>query len=132
MNDRTDRSGVVVLPPVLMLGAFVLVLILHYFLPLAIGMRGPTRALGIALVVLGIGSGAWGRTMLMRAGTNVSPLKPTTAIATGGPFRFTRNPLYVGIICLFLGLSLIVGTWWGFVVIVPAFLILHFSVVLRE
>jgi protein-S-isoprenylcysteine O-methyltransferase Ste14 len=132
MDARTDRAGVVMLPPVLMLAAFVLVLILHHFLPLIIGMPGPMRNLGIALIALGVGSAAWGRTTLVRAGTNVSPLKPTTAIVTGGPFQFTRNPLYVGIMCVFLGLSLIVGTWWGFIVIVPVFLILHFGVVLRE
>ena len=132
MDDQTDRAGVVVLPPLLMLAALILALTMHYFLPLPVGMRSLTMALGIALVAVGIGVGVWGRITLLKAGTTVNPLKPTTAIATGGPFQFTRNPLYVGIMSVFIGISLAVGTLWGFVVLVPTFLVLHFGVVLRE
>jgi len=132
MDDQTDRAGVVVLPPLLMLAALILALTMHYFLPLPVGMRSLTMALGIALVAVGIGVGVWGRITLLKAGTTVNPLKPTTAIATGGPFQFTRNPLYVGMISVFIGISLAVGTLWGFVVLVPTFLVLHFGVVLRE
>jgi protein-S-isoprenylcysteine O-methyltransferase Ste14 len=73
-----------------------------------------------------------GQITLVRAGTNVSPLKPTTAIVTGGSFRFTRNPLYVGGTALLFGVSLLIGTWWGLIVLVPATLMLHYGVVLRE
>src|SRR6185312_15083725 len=41
-------------------------------------------------------------------------------------------PLYVGVMSLFVGLSLLIGTWWGLVVLIPVFLILHSGVVLRE
>src|SRR5262245_53305145 len=114
MDDQTDRAGVVVLPPLLMLAALILALTLHYFFPLPAGMRSLTMALGIALIAVGIGVAAWGRITLKQAGTTVNPLKPTTAIATGGPFQFTRNPLYVGIMAVFIGISLAVGTLWGF------------------
>jgi protein-S-isoprenylcysteine O-methyltransferase Ste14 len=89
-------------------------------------------AIGIFMCILGVGLAAWGRITLVKGGTNVSPLKPTTAIVTAGPFRFTRNPLYVGVMTLLLGLSLALGTWWGLIVIVPLLLILHHGVVLRE
>lgn len=71
-----------------------------------------------------------GQITLVRAGTNVSPLKPTTAIVRS--FRFTRNPLYVGGTALLFGVSLLIGTWWGLIVLVPATLMLHYGVVLRE
>jgi protein-S-isoprenylcysteine O-methyltransferase Ste14 len=132
MESQPDRPGVVILPPLLMLLALVLALALHHFWPLDIGARGLTISLGAVLCVLGIGSMAWGRVTLMRGGTNVDPRKPTTAIVTGGPFRFTRNPLYVGVMSLLVGITLLVGTWWGIIVLVPAFLILHYGVVLRE
>ena len=89
-------------------------------------------ALGAAFSVFGIGIAAWGRITLVKGGTNVNPYKPTTSIISGGPFVFTRNPLYVGLQSLFIGLSLLVGTWWGLVLFVPAFLVLHYGVVLRE
>jgi protein-S-isoprenylcysteine O-methyltransferase Ste14 len=132
MDDRTDRAGVVILPPVLMVLALLVVLVLRHFWRLPIGFRPLALVLGIVLSALGIGSAAWGRITLVNSRTNVSPLKPATAIVTGGPYRLTRNPLYVGVMSLFLGLSLLLGTWWGFVIIVPVFLILHNGVVLRE
>jgi protein-S-isoprenylcysteine O-methyltransferase Ste14 len=112
MENQPDRPGVVILPPLLMALALLLV--------------------SIVLSVSGIGSAAWGRITLVKSGTNVNPLKPTTAIVTGGPFRLTRNPLYVSIMSLFVGLSLLIGTWWGLVLLISAFLILHYGVVLRE
>jgi protein-S-isoprenylcysteine O-methyltransferase Ste14 len=115
-----------------MLGALILVLVMHHLWPLSIGGKPFTPGLGSVFCILGIASAVWGRITLVRAGTNVSPLKPTTAIVTGGPYRFTRNPLYVGIISFFVGLSLVIGTWWGLVVLVPAVLVLHNGVVLRE
>jgi protein-S-isoprenylcysteine O-methyltransferase Ste14 len=132
MEHPSDRPNVAILPPLLMALALVSVLVLHYFFPLPIGARAPTIALGIVLCLWGIGGGAWGHSTLVKSGTNVNPLKPTTAIVTGGPFRLSRNPLYVSIMSLFVGLSLLLGTWWGVVVLIPVFLILHYGVVLRE
>lgn len=132
MENQSDRPGIVILPPVLMALALVLVLVLHHFFPFPVGARPLATALGIVLGVSGIGSAAWGRVTLVKSGTNVNPLKPTTAIVTGGPFRFTRNPLYFGVMSLFVGLF---ATHWhlvGLVVLIPVFLILHSGVVLRE
>jgi protein-S-isoprenylcysteine O-methyltransferase Ste14 len=132
MENQADRAGVVILPPLLMLIALLVVIVLHWLWPLRTSMWRLAVAVGIILGALGIGSMAWGRKTLVKGGTNVSPLKPVTGIITDGPYRYTRNPLYIGVMSLFIGLSLIIGTWWGFVVLVPVFLILHYGVILRE
>ena len=132
MNDKADNPGVAVFPPLLMVLALIVMLVLRYVWPLAIGGRPLTTVLGIVLAALGVFSIAWGRTTMVRGGTNVDPSKPALAIVTGGPFRFTRNPLYVGVMSLFLGIGLLLDTWWSILVLIPAFLILHFGVVLRE
>lgn len=132
MEDRTDRAGVIFPPPLIMLTALIAAMALHRLWPWPVASRAAAVTLGAAFCVFGIGIAAWGRITLARGGTNVNPYKPTTSIITGGPYRFTRNPLYVGIQGLFLGLSLLVGTWWGLVLLVPAFLILHYGVVQRE
>ena len=132
MDPTPDRPDVVIFPPVIPALALVAILVLHWLWPLDISLRPLAFALGATLCALGIGCAAWGRITLVRAGTNVSPLKPTTAIVTGGSFRFTRNPLYEGVTTLLFGVSLLIGTWWGFIVLLPASLVLHYGVVLRE
>ena len=132
MEEQPHRAGVIFPPPVLVLLALVAAIALHHFWPLPIAPRALAVALGAAFGVFAIGIGAWGRITLVKGGTNVNPYKPTTSIISGGPYRFTRNPLYVGIQSLLIGLSLLAGTWWGPVLLVPAFLVLHYGVVLRE
>ena len=132
MDQQPDRAGVVFPPPLIALLALGAAAGLHYLWPLPIAARSLSLTLGVALCVFGVGIAGWGRATLARSGTNVNPYKPTTSIVTAGPYRFTRNPLYVGLQSLFLGLSFLIGTWWGLVLVVPAFLILHYGVVLRE
>jgi protein-S-isoprenylcysteine O-methyltransferase Ste14 len=132
MEDQLDHPRVVIFPPLIIGLTLLLAIGLHWLWPLPISMRPLALVLGAVLSTLGVGSAAWGRKTMMQAGTNVSPFKPSTAIVTEGPFSFSRNPLYVGITSLFIGLSLLIGTWWGFMLIVPAELILHYGVILRE
>jgi protein-S-isoprenylcysteine O-methyltransferase Ste14 len=87
---------------------------------------------GVALGGLGVGILIWGRGALHAAATDLDPLLPTSAIVTSGPFRFSRNPLYLALTLLYFGLSVAVNTWWGIVVLVPLLIIMHRGVVLRE
>jgi len=132
MAPNRDHPEVVIFPPVIPASALVAMLVLHWLWPLQIPLRLPSVVLGAVICMLGIACVAWGRITLVKAGTNVSPLEPTTGIVTAGPFRFTRNPMYVGITALIFGVSLLLGTWWGVIVLLPATLALHYGVVLRE
>jgi len=62
----------------------------------------------------------------------VDPSRPTTAIVTSGPFRFSRNPLYLSLTVMYFELILIANNWWGVVVAVPLLMVMHLGVVLRE
>jgi protein-S-isoprenylcysteine O-methyltransferase Ste14 len=132
MATSTDKPGVVAPPPLLYGRAFVLVLVFRWFWPMPIFGRAVAFWLGLALLVLGVGIAAWGRRTMQAAGTNVNPALPTTAIVASGPFRFSRNPLYLALTLLYLGLTLAFNTWWGSVVLVPVLIIMHRGVVLRE
>ena len=132
MATSTDKPGVVVPPPLLYGGAFVVLLVLRWFWPMPIFGHAVALWLGLALLVPGIGMAAWGIRTMQAAGTNVNPALPTTAIVKSGPFRFSRNPLYLALMLLYLGLTLAFNTWWGIVLLVPVLIIMHCGVVLRE
>jgi protein-S-isoprenylcysteine O-methyltransferase Ste14 len=127
-----DNAAVIVRPPFLYIGAFVAVLLLRAFRPLPILDRPPTRWLGVFTLLLGLALAVRGRRELTAAGTNVSPSRPATTIVSSGPYRLSRNPLYVALTLLFIGLTLAFDTWWGFVVLVPVLIVMHFGVVVRE
>ena len=131
MTER-DNPGVIVFPPLLYGIAFVVVLALRWFWPMPIFDHSVALWPGLALVLLGAGIAIWGRNVLQAAGTNVNPSLPTTAIVTSGPFRFSRNPLYMALTLVYTGLTLAFNTWWGIVVLVPLLMLVHRGVVLRE
>jgi protein-S-isoprenylcysteine O-methyltransferase Ste14 len=128
-----DHPGVIALPPFLYLGVFLAALVAQWFVPLPIfATTAVAVALGSTLAVVAIAVARWGRRTMTAAGTNVRPTRPATTIVTGGPFRYSRNPLYVALTLLYVGLTTAVNTWWGMVLLVPLLATMHFGVVLRE
>jgi protein-S-isoprenylcysteine O-methyltransferase Ste14 len=127
-----DNPGVVVLPPLLYGSALVIVLALRWFWPMPIFAYSVALTSGLALIAFAVAIAIWGRRTMHAAGTNISPLRPATDVVTTGPFRFSRNPLYLALTLLYLGLTLAFNTWWGIVVLVPLLIFLHYGVVLRE
>jgi hypothetical protein len=86
---------VIVLPPVLYIGTLLLGLLAHVLLPVRPLAPLLARICGLVLLLVSSALGKWGESTMRRGGTNVRPDRPTTAIVSSGPFRFTRNPLYL-------------------------------------
>ena len=101
----TDNPGVIAPPPLIFAGALVAGLLLNRLRPTSFLPRALSRVLGWPLAVAGFLFGLWGFREMRRAGTNVDPYHPTTAIVEAGPYRFTRNPLYVGMTLVYSGVS---------------------------
>jgi len=132
MATSSDHPQVIIFPPLLFLIALVAMIGLHWLWSLPIGGEAIVFWMGIALIVMAPSLAIWGFRSLKKAQTNVSPYQPTTAIVAGGPFSYTRNPLYIALTLLLLGISLAIGTWWGLILLVPTMLVLHYGIILRE
>jgi protein-S-isoprenylcysteine O-methyltransferase Ste14 len=127
-----DSPGVVVFPPVLFGATLVAGLILHWLRPVAVLPALVARLVGIVVLVA---SGLLVRSAeaaMRRAGTDPRPDHPSLAIVADGPFRFTRNPMYVGTTGLYLAVSLLVNALWPLVLLLPMLAVLHWGVVRRE
>ena len=69
---------------------------------------------------------------MKRAGTNIRPDQPTLAIVSDGPFRFTRNPLYLALTGLYAGIALLVNALWPLLLLAPVLAVLRWGVIARE
>lgn len=132
MAEPADNPGVVAPPPLLYGGGILVVLLLRRLRPMPIFDHAAALWPGLLLVALGAGLAIRGRRELLAAGTNVNPTRPATAIVRSGPYRFSRNPLYVALTLIYSGLILAFNTWWGLVVLVPILILMHRGVVLKE
>jgi protein-S-isoprenylcysteine O-methyltransferase Ste14 len=74
----------------------------------------------------------WAVVTMTRAGSNVPTNLPTTTIVTSGPYRFTRNPIYLAMILGLAGLAVALDDLWLLVALVPFWLVIRYAVVARE
>ncbi|MBP0464449.1 isoprenylcysteine carboxylmethyltransferase family protein [Roseomonas sp. PWR1] len=122
--------GVRIPPPVLVGGILVAAWVLHRFVPVPLG---PPLAEFGALVIFGafalIG---WALLLLVRAGNDPRPDRPDEAMVESGPFRFSRNPIYLGLLLALAGFALRWGDLWGWIAVVAAHLALDRLVVAKE
>src|SRR5438270_2450829 len=107
--------------------------LLHFFLiRLPIMNYGACLVCGIALLILAPTLALSAVVTFKKAGTNVNPADPALTIARGGPYRFTRNPMYLALCLLQVALGFFLDDWITLMFVVPLFLMLHYGVVLRE
>jgi protein-S-isoprenylcysteine O-methyltransferase Ste14 len=104
-KDNADNPGVIAPPPFIYSGTLAAGLLANRLLRLRFLPRRLARTLGPLVIVCGFLVGLLGFREVRRAGSNVDPYKPVTAIVTGGPYRFTRNPMYVGFTLMYVGIS---------------------------
>ncbi|HEU5295545.1 MAG TPA: isoprenylcysteine carboxylmethyltransferase family protein [Burkholderiaceae bacterium] len=130
--SAADSPGVVAPPPLLYLIALGAVLGLRWQWPLPIA--APSAVLWPAIVLCGssLALGISGRRTLLAAGTAIDPARPTTVLVTQGPYRHSRNPVYLALTALFVGITLAADTWWGVAALLPLAAVMHYGVVLRE
>jgi protein-S-isoprenylcysteine O-methyltransferase Ste14 len=80
--------------------------------------------LGIALVALGVFSSFWAFGLFAKEKTDINPVSPTSRlVVTTGPYRFTRNPMYLGLVLFSLGVAFLVGSLPFFAVPFLVFLV---------
>lgn len=130
-----DRPQILVFPPLVLAGTVALAVVLQWLTPLQF-LHGTDQTWrigsGAALFAFGFTISFIARRALIRRGTNVNPLRPTTALAMEGIFNWTRNPIYVGGTTAMIGIAFLFALDWLLVLVVPSLLVLHFAVVKRE
>ncbi|MGA8262002.1 MAG: isoprenylcysteine carboxylmethyltransferase family protein [Arenicellales bacterium] len=124
MPADLDIPEYAVSPHVAPIVALALIVVLDLLVPVPFLPRVVSLAVGIPVLMLGLGLWAWGVSGLLRPGESPNPAKATAQLVTSGPFRFSRNPIYTGGTIGLLGLALLLNTATGTaVVVVLAFLV---------
>jgi protein-S-isoprenylcysteine O-methyltransferase Ste14 len=123
---------VVALPPLIYLGGLAAGLIAHAVDPRALFAGRAGTWVGAVLAIAAIVLALWARNAFGRAGTSVHPTEPTTAIVQSGPYRFTRNPMYLALTLLYAGIVLMVNGVWPAVMAIPLLWTMHWGVITRE
>lgn len=133
---RPDHSDVVVFPPLIPAAGFLFGLLLQWAVPL----RPPVPSLwqfdirmaGGALFAVGIAGFVWTIATMWTFGTPIHNAKTPTAVVRTGPFRWSRNPMYLFGSLGYAGLATMLLLPWALLLLAPVVAATHYGVVLRE
>jgi protein-S-isoprenylcysteine O-methyltransferase Ste14 len=135
MTDPGDHPAVRVFPPLIFLGGLAagFLMDLAWPVPIAAGdWRPAVQIAGCVLLVFWIALDAAALIAFRRVRTSPNPTKPTSALAFAGPYRFTRNPMYLGLLCMNAGAALAANALWPLATVPVVILLVRRLVIDRE
>jgi protein-S-isoprenylcysteine O-methyltransferase Ste14 len=121
-----------ILPPIWVLLVLGAELSLNHWLPVVRLVPAPWNLIGWAVVAKGVVIILWAWSLFKRTGTGIKPFSPSTALVVSGPYRFSRNPMYLGMATLLLGAAVVMGSLTPFVGPVLFVLIITFRFIRFE
>ena len=134
VKSASDVAGVIAPPPLIYLGFLLIGFGLQTLWPAPMVTTSWVLrvGIGVSLGLLGILFSASGVGEFRKAQTNVNPMRPALAIVTDGPYRLTRNPMYLGLTLLYGGIAFGFNSGWMLGLLVPILVVMHYGVIARE
>ncbi len=132
MTELRDAPGLIVPPPLVYLPAVAVGFLLHRYWPIAVLPTSAQYTVGPVLLAVSAAIMPLVLREFRKAHTNFAPRKPTTSIITGGPFRFSRNPSYLSLTVVCLGIAVVADKVWIIVALVPVLVFMNYVVIPRE
>jgi protein-S-isoprenylcysteine O-methyltransferase Ste14 len=127
-----DHPQVIAQPPRIFLAALALGFGLELLFPTSFVHGAARLGLGAALLAGGVWLVATAMRQQRAAGTNIETHRPTETIVSGGLYRFSRNPIYIGLFAIYLGCAVLGDSVWVLALVVPLYGVMHFGVIARE
>ncbi|HJP20737.1 MAG TPA: isoprenylcysteine carboxylmethyltransferase family protein [Alphaproteobacteria bacterium] len=127
-----DHPDAVVRPPRLYLAALAIAFALDWGWPVAFLPAGVAWPLGAALIVLGVAIMTVAVRQFHSAGTNVPTVEPTTAIVSDGLYGFSRNPIYLALSAIYLGIAVAADNLWAVALLLLVLVVMQRGVIFRE
>jgi protein-S-isoprenylcysteine O-methyltransferase Ste14 len=122
----------IVRPPLVYLASLVTGSLLELAMPVPFVPRGLAAPLGVPVVAVAIVMFIYAVKEFRAAGTPVPARKPTTVIVRTGPYRLSRNPIYLAFSLLQLGIAIWANSLWLIATLVAAVGLIHLVVIPRE
>jgi len=103
-----------ILPPTYFNACLIVSLVLHFVVPVVSVVRFPFSLVGLLLIAFGAVLNIWADQLFKRWNTTVKPFERATAMLLEGPFAWSRHPMYLGMVAILLGISLLCGSLSSF------------------
>ncbi len=130
--EHADNAGVAFHPPLLLLGSIGLGFAARWLAPAEFLPRAWAVFGGPILVAASFGVFLWAANTMHRGGASIPTGEPTNSLVVSGPYRFSRNPIYLGMVCLLLGIGIWANSLWFIGLAAITIVLLNWGVISRE
>jgi protein-S-isoprenylcysteine O-methyltransferase Ste14 len=130
--NQADSPGVRVPPPLVFLAGLAIGLVLSIWAPTEYLGRAIARPLGGVLIGIGVLLALSAVYAFFRARTDLRPNRPSSALVRTGPYRFTRNPMYVSLTIVYAGVAVMMQSLWSLLLLPLVVAFIRIKVIGRE
>jgi protein-S-isoprenylcysteine O-methyltransferase Ste14 len=131
-SDDQDKAGVIAPPPLIYLGSLFFGLLLNTRFPVTFLPPKIARNFGWPLLGGGVLLMGWFEWAMGRAGTPTNPYNAVSHVVTQGPFRYTRNPGYLAMATIYMGVASLANALWAVLLLPVALIVVQRGVIERE
>ena len=131
-NPPPDSPEVITLPPFIFLGFYVIGYISDRAFPTDFGTVYGRYVAGGLMLAISAALVVWSVACFVRAKTHVDVRKPATSLITDGPYRLSRNPIYLAMVLFYAGFAVVFSLSITLGLLVPCLALLHYGVISRE
>ena len=128
---KMEESHPKILPPHVAIGSLIVVIILHYLFPTPL-ISKPFNLLGILFFAGGLFVLFWSFGLFKKKDTPILPGQKPTALVIDGSYKFTRNPMYLGVATALLGVAIYLGDALAFLAPIVFFVFVSFKFIPKE
>jgi protein-S-isoprenylcysteine O-methyltransferase Ste14 len=116
-SNPPNHAGVWLPPPLLYVLPFLLARLLQTVIPLPFLPEGIVPVAAVLFFAIGLILCVWSIGLFRRSKTSLVPVKPTATLVLSGPYQVTRNPMYLGLLCLYLAAAFWLNMVWALVLV---------------
>jgi len=127
-----DNPGVIAPPPLIYIVPLAAALYMDRTDPFVMMPPEYAKSIGFATIAVGVLLMVFAGVQFWRKHTSLIPYSPTTAIVQTGPYRISRNPIYLADTVCYVGVAILLNTAWPLLFLPLVLLVMHRGVILRE
>ena len=131
-DNKPDHAQVMIPPPVIYLGLILLGWLINKIIPLTISSTIWLKWIGVLFILIATIIIALSRREFIKVNTSIRPDKSTTAIISTGPYKISRNPLYISLTLFHVAISIVLNNLWILFMVIPAIIMIVFGVITKE
>jgi len=131
-SDPNDNPGVIAPPPLIYIAGLALGFAIDFLWPLPLVPTDLRIYAGGFLILISFVPAIWVFKLFVKNRTNLDVRKATHKIVTSGPYRMSRNPVYLSLAMLYAGIAIAADSIWVLALLVPVIIVTNYGVIYRE